>query len=174
MGTIVSISQMRKLRLGKINCCPQRQAANNACGEKWKPGLNYPMHPFIHGVREFLWPEAPKEPNSFLVKAHLPGSDYEYHLSALQFMAFFHLDYLSVLQPGHPSPRLLWEVPGLAKTGYGPLRRAKNKSQAPRGTWSPTVTVIPLVENTVLPFPWPPLQRRKCFSAPRLPSLKES
>ena len=74
----------------------------------------------------------------------------------------------------HPSLTLRWEVPGLPKIGYSSLSWAKNKSQSPWGTCSPTVTAISLVENTALPFPWPPLQRRKCFSPPSLPSLKDS
>ena len=37
---------------------------------------------------------------------------------------------------------LLWEVPGLPKLGYSSLSWAKNKSQSPWGTCSPTVTAI--------------------------------
>ena len=42
----------------------------------------------------------------------------------------------------HPSLTLLWEVPGLPKLGYSSLSWAKNKSQSPWGTCSPTVTAI--------------------------------
>lgn len=90
MRATISISLMSKLRLSML--C----SLLNGCGQKWNSGLNYQIQPCIHSVREVLWSKSLKKPNSSLIKTYLPGSDDEYHISTLKFMAFFPLEYLSI------------------------------------------------------------------------------
>ena len=130
----------------------------------------------LNNKKNFLWPKTPPKSqiifsqNILLIVWWWVSSLYSRTHGFLSLGISAHICSQNI----HPSLTLWWEVPGLPKIGYSSLSWAKNKSQSPWGTCSPTVTAISLVENTALPFPWPPLQRRKCFSPPSLPSLKDS
>lgn len=138
------------------------------------PGLNFQIRAFIHSVRELCEIEVSKNVQ-FSFSQNIPPIVWLWVLSLYSWLPFtWNIQAYSYFQPRYSSLRWLWDVPGLAKIGYSPLGWAKNKSRAPWGTWSPTVTVILLDESTVLTFPWPPLQRRKRCSTPTLLSLTES
>lgn len=115
MRTIISISSMSKVRLSML--C----SLLNGYGYKWNPGLNYQIQSCIHSVRELLWSKSLKKPNSFLIKTYLPGSDDEYHISTLKFMAFFPLEYLSIFAARAFISQIAVGSPRLAKIDYSPL-----------------------------------------------------